>query len=229
MSTTEILIVRHGQTSWNVERRIQGWRDIELNENGHSQAKALATFLAAQHQQPEQRIDAVYSSDLLRAQQTAQAVAQSLTLPFRVIQGIRERNYGVLEGVPFDRMHEHDPVSAKVWAERDPDGIIPNGETLRQFHQRVTDSLHTVASDHPGQRVIVVTHGGAMDIIWRQATGTDLQAPRKALLLNASINRIGITPNQTDTTPPSVDAFRWSLVDWGNVDHLAQTDNDVSH
>lgn len=229
MSTTEILIVRHGQTSWNVDRRIQGWRDIELNENGHSQAKALASFLALQHQQPEQRIDAVYSSDLLRARQTAQAVVQSLTLPLRLMEGIRERNYGVLEGVPFDRMHEHDPETAKIWAERDPDGVIPNGETLRQFHQRVTHSLQTVASDHPGQRVVVVTHGGAMDIIWRQATGTDLQAPRKALLLNASINRIGITAKPPESTSPVPDTFHWSLVDWGNVDHLAQTDNDVGH
>jgi probable phosphoglycerate mutase len=227
MSTTEILIVRHGQTPWNVERRIQGWRDIELNENGHLQAKALAYFLAEQHRQPEQRIDAVYSSDLLRAQQTAKAVAQSLTLPLQLIEGIRERNYGVLEGVPFDRMHEHDPVTAQVWEERHPDGIIPDGETLRQFHQRITQSLHTVATNHPGQRVVVVTHGGAMDIIWRQATGTDLQTPRKALLLNASINKIGITAQQPTATLPTPDAFRWSLVDWGNVDHLSQTDDDV--
>lgn len=233
MSTTEILIVRHGQTSWNVERRIQGWRDIELNDNGHSQAQALARHLANQHEQAQQIIDAVYSSDLLRAQQTANAIAQALTLPLSLIEGVRERNYGVLEGVPFDRMHEHDPVVAKVWADRHPDGVIPNGETLRQFHQRVTDCLQTVASKHPGQRVVIVTHGGAMDIIWRQATGTDLQAPRKAVLLNASINRIGLIPSQADAHAKDNDihspAFRWSLVEWGNVDHLSQTDNDIAH
>lgn len=233
MSTTEILIVRHGQTPWNVERRIQGWRDIELNDNGHSQAQALARHLAKQHTQAKQPIHAIYSSDLLRAQQTAQAVAKALTLPLSLIEGVRERNYGVLEGVPFDRMHEHDHAVAKIWAERDPDGVIPNGETLRQFQQRVTDCLQKVASQHLGQRVVVVTHGGAMDIIWRQATGTDLQAPRKAVLLNASINRIGLTPSQSGgvvmDTNTHTQPFRWSLVDWGNVEHLTQTDNDIAH
>jgi len=118
-------------------------------------------------------------------------------------------------------MQEHSPEVAKVWAERHPDGVIPEGETLRQFHQRVTDSLHNVAAQHPGQRVVVVTHGGAMDIIWRQAMGIDLQAPRKAILLNASINRIGLTPQ-----PPS---YAWSMVEWGNVEHLNNSDNDVGH
>jgi probable phosphoglycerate mutase len=220
MSTTEILIVRHGQTPWNVERRIQGWRDIELNDNGRAQAKALARHLGMQRAE-QQPIHAVYSSDLLRAQQTAQAVAQALSLPLKLIEGVRERNYGVLEGIPFDRMQEHSPEVAKVWAERHPDGVIPEGETLRQFHQRVTDSLHNVAAQHPGQRVVVVTHGGAMDIIWRQAMGIDLQAPRKAILLNASINRIGLTPQ-----PPS---YAWSMVEWGNVEHLNNSDNDVGH
>ncbi|MFY9346344.1 MAG: histidine phosphatase family protein, partial [Orrella sp.] len=209
------------QTPWNVERRIQGWRDIELNDNGRAQADALAIHLSNQHTSQRQTIDAVYSSDLLRAQQTAQAVAHALALPLTLIEGVRERNYGVLEGIEFDRMQEHAPEVAKVWAERHPDGVIPDGETLRQFHQRVTESLHKVAAQHPGERVVVVTHGGAMDIIWRQAMGIDLQAPRKALLLNASVNRISLTP-----APPT---FLWSLVQWGNVDHLTNSDNDLGH
>lgn len=221
MSTTEILIVRHGQTPWNVQRRIQGWRDIELNDNGRAQAAALAKHLSHQHSNQQQTINAVYSSDLLRAKQTAQAVAQALALPLTLIEGVRERNYGVLEGIEFDRMQEHAPEVAKVWAERHPDGVIPDGETLRQFHQRVTDSLHKVAAEHLGERVVVVTHGGAMDIIWRQAMGIDLQAPRKAVLLNASVNRISITP-----APPT---FEWSMVQWGNVDHLTNSDNDLGH
>jgi len=221
MSTTEILIVRHGQTPWNVERRIQGWRDIELNDNGRAQADALAKHLNHQYSHQKQTIDAVYSSDLLRAKQTSQVVANALALPLTLIEGVRERNYGVLEGIAFDRMHEHAPDLAKVWAERHPDGVIPDGETLRQVHQRVTDSLHKVAAQHPGERVVVVTHGGAMDIIWRQAMGIDLQTPRKAILLNASVNRISLTP-----VPPT---FKWSMVEWGNVDHLSNSDNDLGH
>lgn len=216
--STEFLIVRHGETPWNVERRIQGWRDIDLNDNGHLQAKRLAARLS-EAQQPHAPLHAIYSSDLARARSTAQAVADQLRLPLGLVEGIRERNYGVLEGVPFDQMQQHHPDIAKVWQSRDPDGIIPEGETLREFHVRVTDALQSLASQHQQQRVLVVTHGGAMDIIWRAATGEPIEAPRKVVMLNASINRIRITASDN--------RFEWSLIDWGDVSHLHSSDNDV--
>lgn len=216
---TEFLIIRHGQTPWNVERRIQGWRDIELNDVGHQQALRLARHLS-QDNSPHLPVHAVYSSDLLRAQQTAQAVAQALRLPLELVQGIRERNYGVLEGVAFDQMQQHHPEVARVWQSRDPDGIIPKGETLRTFHERVTTALQHLALQHLNQRLVVVTHGGAMDVIWRAATATPIQDPRKAPLLNASINRIAIRAQPSQ--------FEWSLLEWGNVDHLQDSDNDIT-
>lgn len=217
--STEFLIVRHGQTPWNVERRIQGWRDIELNENGRQQAAKLAQALA-HPQSPHAPLDAIYSSDLARARATAQAVADQLSMPLAVIDGVRERNYGILEGVPFDLMHEHHPDVAKVWQSRDPDGVIPQGETLREFHARVTQALETLAGKHQHQRVLLVTHGGAMDIIWRAATGEPIEAPRKVVMLNASINRIHIKA--------SSNGYQWSLLDWGDVSHLQESDDDVT-
>ena len=219
MTTTEFLIVRHGETPWNVDRRIQGWKDIELNELGRLQADRLGAHLT-HPTAPHGSVHAIYSSDLLRAKQTADSLARALGLSLSTVQGVRERNYGVLEGIAFDQMHEHYPEVAKVWASRELDGIIPEGETLRQFRERVTTTIESLASKHPGQRVIVVTHGGAMDIIWREATGTDMQAPRKAPLLNASVNRIELAVSQT--------GFAWSLVQWGNVDHLTSSGNDVT-
>lgn len=216
--TTEFLIVRHGETPWNVDRRIQGWRDIELNDNGRGQARRLAERLS-HPDNPHAPLHAVYSSDLSRARSTAQAVAERLSLPLGLIEGIRERNYGVLEGVPFDQMQEHHPEVAKVWQARDPDGIIPDGETLREFHARVTQALETLAVKHHQQRVLVVTHGGAMDILWRVATGEPIETPRKVVMLNASINRIRIKAND--------DGFEWSLLDWGDVRHLQDSENDV--
>jgi 2,3-bisphosphoglycerate-dependent phosphoglycerate mutase len=216
--STEFLIVRHGQTPWNVERRIQGWRDIALNQHGRAQAEQLATYLAKQDGQYTP-LHAIYSSDLARARETAQAVANRLDLPVEQIQGVRERNYGILEGVLFDHMHEHHPEVARIWQSRDPDGIIPEGETLRTFHARVTQSLEALAARHPQERVLVVTHGGAMDIIWRAATGEPIEAPRKTVFLNASINRIQITANER--------GFEWSLLDWGDVRHLQSSDNDA--
>ena len=219
--STEFLIVRHGETPWNVERRIQGWRDIELNENGRLQANQLAERLSQSTRDlnPYWPVHAIYSSDLARARATAQAVADSLNLPLGLVDGVRERNYGILEGVQFDNMHEDHPEVARVWQSRDPDGIIPEGETLRQFHARVTQTLESLAAKHQQQRVLLVTHGGAMDIIWRAATGEPIEAPRRVVMLNASINRIQITAHD--------DGFEWSLLDWGDVSHLQSSDNDV--
>jgi probable phosphoglycerate mutase len=216
--TTQLIIVRHGQTDWNIERRIQGWRDIDLNDNGRMQAQRLAAALAS----PESKhapLHAIYSSDLSRARETAQAVARALQLPLNVTSGVRERNYGILEGVPFDQMHEHHPEVAAIWKSRDPDGVIPQGETLRTFNERVTGALHDIAKRHQQERVMVVTHGGAMDIIWRAATGEPIEAPRKTVFLNASINRIAIKVNG--------DAFEWELHEWGDISHLEDADNDV--
>jgi probable phosphoglycerate mutase len=219
MSTTEFIIVRHGQTPWNVERRIQGWRDIDLNDVGHQQAQLLAEHLL-QSDNKHLAIEAIYSSDLARARQTAQAIAQALNLPLELVDGLRERNYGVLEGVLFDLMHQHHPELAQVWQSRDPDGVIPEAETLRTFTSRVKTAIETLTLRHPKNRVMVVTHGGAMDILWRAATGTPIEAPRSAPLLNASINRISVTP--TDQ------GFQWSLIEWGNVTHLEDADDDAT-
>lgn len=216
--TTQLIIVRHGQTDWNVGRRIQGWRDIDLNDNGRQQAQRLAAYLA----KPDNKhapIDAIYSSDLLRAQHTAKAVADQLRIPINLTEGVRERNYGILEGVPFDQMHEHHPEVAAIWKSRDPDGVIPKGETLRVFHERVTRTLEDIALRHQQQRVMVVTHGGAMDIIWRAATGEPIEAPRKTVFLNASLNHIAITASD--------DGFAWTLHEWGDISHLEDADNDA--
>ncbi len=213
---TEVLVVRHGETPWNVERRVQGWEDIPLNETGIRQAEALARHLARTGQLGN-RIDAIYSSDLQRARMTAEIVGQALSLPVVVEQGVRERHFGVLQGLVFSTMEEHQPEAARIWKSRDPDAILPEGESLRRFHERVTQAVDAIAARHFGQRVMVVSHGGAMDIIWRHARQTSLQAPREAELLNASINRIKVMSQ------------RWEIIEWGNVAHLADdADHDIT-
>jgi probable phosphoglycerate mutase len=220
MQTTELLIVRHGETPWNTEKRIQGWRDIALNATGQQQAQQLAEHLHRHHNDGQQIIHGIYSSDLARAKETAAAVAQRLNLPMTLDSGIRERNYGVLEGVLFHKMHEQHPEIADIWASREPDGIIPGAETLRAFHARVGQAIALIATKHVGERIVIVTHGGAMDILWRIATGSDIRAPRNAPLLNASVNRI-----QATHAHPSIE---WSLLEWGNVAHLKQSGHDIT-
>jgi len=210
---TEIWVVRHGETPWNTVRRVQGWEDIELNEIGISQAQALGRHLAANTQRTHP-ISAIYSSDLKRAHVTANIIGTSIGLKPQIEPGVRERNFGVLQGLIFHTMHEHQPEAAKIWASRDPEGVIPEGETLGTFHRRVVQAIDEIAARHVGERVMVVSHGGAMDIIWRHASQLSLQAERQAPIVNTSVNRI------------SVSDAGWKIIDWGDVSHLKDSSLD---
>ena len=213
---TEIWLVRHGETPWNAERRVQGWEDISLNETGVEQARALGRHIK-NLTQAGQRLDAVYTSDLKRAHATAQTVADEVGLPLNIHKGVRERHFGVLQGLVYDEMDAHAPEAAAIWRARDPNAELPGGESLGFFYARVVEAINEIAARHIGQRVMVVSHGGAMDIVWRHANQVSLQAPRQAPLLNASLNRLNVSPQG------------WSVIRWGDVDHLATgTQNDVT-
>jgi len=211
---TEIWFIRHGETTWNAERRLQGWQDTSLNDTGRTQAALLAARVAdAAAGQP---FAALYSSDLQRAHHTAVPISEQLGLRVRVEPGIRERGFGVLEGLALDRIDEQAPEAAAAWKSRDPLRPIEGGESLGQFHARVVATIEDLAERHADERILAVTHGGVLDIIWRHASGVGLDLPPRAALLNASINRVG------------VERRRWQVLDWGNVAHIAAAvGNDV--
>ncbi|OZI71016.1 histidine phosphatase family protein [Bordetella genomosp. 12] len=209
---TEIWFIRHGETDWNRQRRLQGWQDTPLNASGQAQARALAERLAGE----ALTFDALYSSDLQRAMATAEPVSQALGLRVRPEPGIRERGFGVLEGLDLDRIEELVPEAAAAWKSRDPERIVEGGETLGQFNARVVAAVEDIAQRHEGQRLLAFTHGGVLDILWRRASGVALNAPRQATLFNVSINRIGVQGRQ------------WQLLDWGDIKHVAdEVGNDV--
>ncbi|HYG43605.1 MAG TPA: histidine phosphatase family protein [Bordetella sp.] len=211
---TEIWFIRHGETAWNFDRRLQGWQDTALNDTGRVQAALLAACVCeAAAARP---FAALYSSDLQRAHHTAAPISEQLGLRVRVEPGIRERGFGVLEGLALDRVDELAPEAAAAWKSRDPLRPIEGGESLGQFQARVVATIEDLAERHAGERVLAVTHGGVLDIIWRHASSVGLEAPRQAALLNASINRVG------------VQARRWQVLEWGNVAHIAAAvGNDV--
>jgi probable phosphoglycerate mutase len=141
---TTILLARHGETQWNLERRFQGWADPPLNETGREQARVLAEQLR------DTPFDAVYSSDLLRAHETAEIVAAPHGAPVIADPGLREIDVGPLSGLTWAEVHE-----------RFGDAH-PHGETREQHHARVRAAIERIAQRHPGQRILVVTHGGTM-------------------------------------------------------------------
>ena len=204
---TEIWLIRHGETDWNRARRLQGWQDTPLNAHGLNQARRLAERL--EHDARNGPFDALYSSDLQRTLQTAEPVAARLDLRVRPEPGLRERCYGVLEGVTMDRMDIEQPEAAAAWKSRDPLRPLDGGETLGQFQSRVISTVDDIASRHDGERILMFTHGGVLDIIWRHASGVPLNGARDAALLNVSINRVG------------VQGRKWEVLDWGDVGHVA--------
>lgn len=185
---TQLLLIRHGQTAWNAAQRIQGHRDLPLDAIGHWQADRLADVLA------EQPLAALYSSDLLRASQTAAPVARRLGLSLQTDVGLRERAFGVFEGERFADIASRWPAAAESWRRRDPDFAPDGGEGLRAFQERCVAAVCRLAARHAGQVVGVVTHGGVLDGVYRAASGASLQAPRTWALVNAAINRLLWTP-----------------------------------
>ncbi|VTU22555.1 Phosphoserine phosphatase 1 [Variovorax sp. PBS-H4] len=205
MEATRLIAVRHGETAWNVDTRIQGQLDIGLNETGLWQARRVGKALA------DEPIAAIYASDLARAWQTALEIAQPRGIPVQPEPGLRERAFGHFEGRTFADIDASLPEQARLWRTRDP-AFAPEGggESLLAFRERVTGIAGQLAQRHPGELVVLVAHGGVMDVLYRAATRQELQAPRTWHLGNAAINRLLWTPQG------------FSLVGWGDVGHLDQ-------
>ncbi len=205
--TTTIVLIRHGETAWNAQRRLQGHIDIGLNAEGERQADALALSLAGE------ALHAIYASDLSRASQTAAAVGNLHGLPVQCEPGLRERCYGIFEGLLYSDIEASYPGEFAAWQSRDVDAVMPAGErvaeSFRQFYARTMDAIHRVAQQHAGQHIAIVAHGGVLECAYRAALGLPLSSPRNFPVLNASINRFSYADGKL------------VLNAWGEVAHLS--------
>jgi probable phosphoglycerate mutase len=199
---TRVLAIRHGETAWNVDARIQGQLDVALNDTGLWQAGRLAQAIL------HEPLEALYSSDLQRASHTAQAIGEATRLPVQHDARLRERSFGIFEGHTFREIEERWPDEARRWRQRDPTFGPPEGETLAAFYDRCVDAVSRLAARHAGQTIAIVAHGGVMDCLYRAALRIDLRAVRTWQLGNASINRLLHTPRG------------FSLIGWGDSHHL---------
>jgi len=183
-SSIRVLAIRHGETAWNRDKRIQGQLDVPLNAVGEAQARRLAAALAGE------RIDVVYSSDLGRARQTAAALADRSGQALQLDPGLRERQFGIFEGLTWSEIAERWPEQSERWRRRDPEFGAAGGETLADFNARSVAATERLLARHAGQTVVLVTHGGVLDCLYRAATRLPLQAARTWTLGNAAINRL---------------------------------------
>ena len=180
-----MVVLRHGETAWNADLRIQGQIDAPLNERGLWQAARLAEALHGEG------LSRVYSSDLQRARRTAEAVAaaagvRSVGLDAR----LRERGFGLFEGRTYAEAEQRWPDDMRRWRQREADFAPQGGETLEEFFARCVPAAAAIADRHAGESIALVAHGGVLDCLYRAATGLALQAPRSWQLGNATINRL---------------------------------------
>ena len=207
---TRILAIRHGETLWNVDSRIQGHLDIGLNDTGRWQAERLGLALK------DEPIAAIYASDLSRAHDTALAVSRHTGVPVQAEPGLRERSFGEFEGRTFAEIETELPAQAQRWRQRDPAFTPAGGESLLMLEARVLSVAGRLAAQHPGEQIALFAHGGVMDILYRAATRLDLQAARTWALGNTAVNRLLWSPEG------------FSLVGWADVQHLSDGSLDES-
>ena len=203
MNETTLIVIRHGETEWNRDRRMQGTTDTQLSPLGRTQAHALGKRLALHD------FSALYSSDLSRARDTARAIAEHTGRAVLVDARLQERRFGIFEGLLAAEIRARYPQEHARFASHDPDYEVPGGESATAFRARCLGCLSEIATRHRGEEVVVVTHGLVHDSLYRAAHGLAHGESRPVPLINASMNFFGYG------------ASAWRLVQWGDVSHLA--------
>ncbi|QIA07575.1 histidine phosphatase family protein [Draconibacterium halophilum] len=199
---TEITIIRHGETIWNAQRRIQGQRNSKLSENGILQAELVAKAL------DKRQFDILISSDLERAVETARIINTQLVLPHEYNVKLRERSFGVVEGLNFEEMKHQYPDEFRRYKERDPEFAFPGGESIQQLFNRVTVEIEDIARKFDQQKVLIVSHGLVLEMMMYKTFSINLTDPRTFSINNSSISSFYI------------DGANWFLKEWGVIEHL---------
>jgi probable phosphoglycerate mutase len=169
----QICVTRHGETDWNTAGILQGWLDTRLNERGRQQARELAEAFAPFG------FSAVCSSPLSRSLETAEIIAQRLRLPPpQRHDGLKERHFGVIQGIPKAELAELNPALLEQIVKRNPAAVFEQGESMDACATRIPAAIMDVAGQHAGARILVITHGWVMDVLARHVRGL----PRTAIL-----------------------------------------------
>jgi probable phosphoglycerate mutase len=204
MTITRFCLVRHGETDWNAARRLQGHTDIDLNTRGLAQAKQMARALKKTHLQ----FDVLYTSDLQRAAKTAQAIEELFNISAIHNAALRERHLGALQGLTTDEAPVREPELWKSHVSRNIEENLRDGESIQQFSNRIETALNQIRAQHFGKTILLVSHGGALDMMYRIASKQPLHAEKAVSVPNASLNWI------------SHDGLTWKVDSWADTRHL---------
>lgn len=203
-SPTRLVVVRHGETEWNAVGRLMNQLDSPLTARGHAQAEAVARRLEAFP------AEALYSSDLGRARSTAQLITDRRGGEAILHPGLRERHLGVFAGRTREEARAAFPAEYDRYR-RDPEFVVPEGESFRQFYDRTIATFEEIAAAHSGGTVLVVTHAGCLDGLFRRVCGMPLDVRRAVRLPNTGLNIFEFEDREGDG--------QWTLVTWGDVSH----------
>jgi probable phosphoglycerate mutase len=202
---TSFIVVRHGETEWNLASRIQGHGDSALTAVGLAQADAIAARLA------REPFDVLVSSDLGRALETSRRIAAACGREVVPDPRFRERNFGTAEGLTYAELHERYPHAfGRHLQDQDPDFALPEAETRRGFYARIAAAFEALARECAGSRIAVVCHGGVLAALYRHIHGIPAERPASVDIPNAAYNRV------------VAEEGRWSVEAWADIAHFGE-------
>ncbi|MEC9068710.1 MAG: histidine phosphatase family protein [SAR324 cluster bacterium] len=201
MKETEIILIRHGETEWNSQQRMQGHSNSDLSAEGRGQIQALGKWMKYVS------FDHIYSSDTLRAMQTAKAITQYTGHTLHLDKRIREKNLGVFEGLTSNEAKERFPDVYNLFKTAGRNYVIDKGESTQQLLDRSLEFIEEIRLRHPDQRVVIVTHGGVVRVLMKHTLGLSIDAPTNFMIKNTGI--FGLIWKEN-----------WLVTQMGEVSHL---------
>ena len=201
MKETEIILIRHGETEWNSQQRMQGHSNSDLSSVGQAQIQALGEWMK------NVPFDHIYSSDSLRAKQTAEAITQFSGHKLKIDLRLREKNLGVFEGLTSEEARERHPEVFRLFKTAGSKYVIDEGESTQQLQDRALEIVNEIRIKHPEERVLLVTHGGFIRVVMKHSLGLSLETPTRFLIRNTGVFRL-------------VWEDKWIVSQMGGVSHL---------
>ena len=201
MKETEIILIRHGETEWNSQQRMQGHSNSDLSSVGQAQIQALGQWMK------NVPFDLIYSSDSLRAKQTAESITQFSGHELQFDQRLREKNLGVFEGLTSEEARERHPEVFRLFKTAGSKYVIDEGESTQQLQDRALEIVDEIRIKHPEEHVLLVTHGGFIRVVMKHSLGLSLETPTRFLIRNTGVFRL-------------VWEDKWIVSQMGGVSHL---------